>query len=270
MNFCCPLTQMNLSELKTNKDKLAIWKRVIKFGNFNMKLLRYFDVETKEEYIDLIETNLQNDEKLTKIFELFKINKKEEAQKIYDEDKKNRLKLFMNSIKYINEDGTLIDEETPILIRLLEELDKNNALFFYKEYKIIAEETDLDDKEIEDLIEDYIFKHLIYGIFINNNLVGCAIVNNKYFKIDDYVDKINTFYIQEIFINTKGKNYGNYLFSYIITKCPEDLQYISFMTKKDNKAMYKIAKNNNFILQEKSSGDDKNPSLFIGINPNYI
>ena len=84
MNFCCPLTQMNLSELKTNKDKLAIWKRVIKFGNFNMKLLRYFDVETKEEYIDLIETNLQNDEKLTKIFELFKINKKEEAQKIYD------------------------------------------------------------------------------------------------------------------------------------------------------------------------------------------
>ena len=35
------------------------------------------------------------------------------------------------------------------------------------------------------------------------------------------------------------------------------------MTNIDNKAMYKIAKKNNFILQKKSSGDINNPSLFI-------
>jgi hypothetical protein len=35
------------------------------------------------------------------------------------------------------------------------------------------------------------------------------------------------------------------------------------MTKPENKAMYKIAKNNNFILQKKLSGDIDNSSLFI-------
>lgn len=40
---------------------------------------------------------------------------------------------------------------------------------------------------------------------------------NKKFKIDNEENKINTFYIQEIFINTNytEKKYGDYLFNYI-------------------------------------------------------
>jgi hypothetical protein len=57
--------------------------------------------------------------------------------------------------------------------------------------------------------------------------------------------------------------YGEKLFNYILNKCPSNLKYISFMTNVDNKAMYKIAEKNNFILQKKSSGDINNTSLFI-------
>ena len=57
--------------------------------------------------------------------------------------------------------------------------------------------------ELIDYISDYILKNQIYGIFINNtnntNLIGCVIQNTKKFNIDDI--RINTFYIQELFIN---------------------------------------------------------------------
>ena len=271
MNFICPITQFKLSDLRDSEPRLNAWKKQLKYTPFNRKFLVYFGVSNIDDYISLIETNLKDDSKLNQIFTRFTTNKSLESIRLDEEYREKRLNLFKESIKYIDTNGTETDNKTKILIRLLEEPDTDNACILYTEYKKYSQDTQLDDSDIKDLVEDYILKHQIYGILFENLLVGCVIVIDKKFKIDGLETRVNTFYIQEIFINDqqKGKKYGYYLFNYIIKKCPENLQYISFMTKRDNIAMHRIAANTNFILQDISSGDVINPDLFIKINDDY-
>jgi hypothetical protein len=62
--------------------------------------------------------------------------------------------------------------------------------------------------------------------FNNEELKGCVIHSNKKFKIDNNQNKIDTFYIQELYINDKNNKYGGYLFNFIINKCPDNLNEI--------------------------------------------
>ena len=75
--------------------------------------------------------------------------------------------------------------------------------------------------------------------------------DEKIFNIDYTNEKINTFYIQEIVIDTNynGKSYGSLLISYAILTCPSKYDYISFMTTENNRGMYRIASKLNFIKQ---------------------
>ena len=251
MVFNCPFTYMKICETLN----IRLWEKKINFDIINQKRLNYFNLSDKNDYILLIKSNINNPDKLREIYNLYKTNQIIETKRIEAIEKETKELIINNSISYINDN---------IYIKLLSECDLEQALLLYNEYKKEVKEA-ID--ELNDYISDYILKNQIYGIFINNtnnnNLIGCVIINTKKIKIDDI--KINTFYIQELFINInyQNKNYGNLLFNYIINKCPDNLNYISFMTKPENKAMYRIAEKNNFILQKKLSGDINNPSLFI-------
>lgn len=251
MVFNCPFTYMEICETLN----INLWERKINFEIISKKRLNYFNISDKKDYILLIKSNINNPDKLKEIYKLYKTNQIIASEVLEASEKQKQELLYINSISKINE---------TTLIRLLLFSDNNNALDLYKEYK--------QDKDLNDYISDYILKNQIYGIFINNILIGCVIINTKSFFIDndnknenENDEKKQTYYIQEIFITNDYKNmkYGEKLFNYIITKCPSNLKYISFMTKSDNKAMYKIAEKNNFILQKKLSGDINNPSLFI-------
>jgi hypothetical protein len=252
MVFNCPFTYMEICE----KLNINLWERKINFEIINKKRLNYFNISDKKDYILLIKSNINNPDKLKEIYKLYKTNQIISSEVLEVSEKQKQELLYINSISKINE---------TTIIKLLSEDDNENALKLYKEYK--------PDEELNEYISDYILKNQIYGIFINNILIGCVIINTKLFIIDNEDDneddndndKKQTYYIQEIFITNDYKNmkYGEKLFNYIITKCPSNLQYISFMTNTDNKAMYKIAEKNNFILQKKLSGDINNPSLFI-------
>lgn len=251
MVFNCPFTYMEICETLN----INLWERKINFEIISKKRLNYFNISDKKDYILLIKSNINNPDKLKEIYKLYKTNQIIASEVLEASEKQKQELLYINSISKINE---------TTLIRLLLFSDNNNALDLYKEYK--------QDNDLNDYISDYILKNQIYGIFINNILIGCVIINTKSFFIDndnknenENDEKIQTYYIQEIFITNDYKNmkYGEKLFNYIITKCPSNLKYISFMTKSDNKAMYKIAEKNNFILQKKLSGDINNPSLFI-------
>jgi N-acetylglutamate synthase-like GNAT family acetyltransferase len=127
----------------------------------------------------------------------------------------------------------------------------NDVFELYKDYKINADEYK-SDEQIKEYIEQFILTYQIYEMLEDNILIGCVIHATKKFNID-------TFYIQEIFINEKYRNkkYGTILFNYIIQKCPDELDYISFITKPENIAMFKIAAKYGFELQ------NTNMSLFI-------
>ena len=272
--FICPLTMIDLSTIKNNNSKKNVWKNSILYGNVSMSFIKCFGVNTKEEYINLIEPNLNNDAKLEEIFNNFRESRNICMKKLEELEKQKKLTEFINSIRYVvgNKDNfnLVIDDkiDDKIAIRLLEELDMDNATRIYTEYKQNAGDS-LED--INELVEDYILKHQIYGITNENILVGCVIINKKKFKIDEVHEKVNTFYIQEIFISNDvvSRGFGKFLFTYIISRCPNDLKYISFMTKEDNIAMHRIAAINNFKKQCVSSGDERNSSLFIAINKNY-
>lgn len=272
--FICPLTMIDLSTIKNNNSKKNVWKNSILYGNVSMSFIKCFGVNTKEEYINLIEPNLNNDAKLEEIFNNFRESRNICMKKLEELEKQKKLTEFINSIRYVvgNKDNfNLVKDDKiddKIAIRLLEELDMDNATRIYTEYKQNAGDS-LED--INELVEDYILKHQIYGITNENILVGCVIINKKKFKIDEVHEKVNTFYIQEIFISNDvvSRGFGKFLFTYIISRCPNDLKYISFMTKEDNIAMHRIAAINNFKKQCVSSGDERNSSLFIAINKNY-
>jgi hypothetical protein len=100
-------------------------------------------------------------------------------------------------------------------------------------------------------------------------MAGIIILDySREFEIDDYQEKVKTFYIQELIVDEKfaGKDYGNLLINYAILRCPKDMDYISFMTMPSNILMKKIASRFNFNLQSKPSGDKKHSLLFIRIN----
>jgi RimJ/RimL family protein N-acetyltransferase len=241
MSFICPFTNLDL----LNKDvNYLLWERIIKFSyTINQKKLNYFSCENKEDYIELIKNNKDDYDTLKEIYENYKAKQRYEYLKLEEAENIKKNKKVLESI-YI------LDDNPKIMIRLMSEYT-NDAFKLYKDYKINADEYK-SDEQIKEYIEQFILNYQIYEMLEDNILIGCVIHATKKFNID-------TFYIQEIFINEKYRNkkYGTILFNYIIQKCPDELDYISFITKPENIAMFKIAAKYGFELQ------NTNMSLFI-------
>jgi GNAT superfamily N-acetyltransferase len=222
------------------------------------KIYRRFGVETNTQYIALIKNNIDN---LSDIFEIY--------EKIeMEEDLKKELNDYQ---KIIKESISQIDSDS--FIRLLIDNDKIKTYYLYKKLKFqIDEYLDNDNKPIGDEyithhIDDFILKNTIYGIFHKNILAGFVIIeNSKTFFIDEGSEKVETNYIQEIYIDDeyKNKKFGTKLINYIILRYfnkPE--RYFSLMTTDDNYGMISVASKFKFIAQIKLSGDPKHSLLFI-------
>ena len=185
-SFIRPLTMIDLSTIKNNNSKKNVWKNSILYGNVSMSFIKCFGVNTKEEYINLIELNLDNNEKLEEIFNNFRESRTKCMKKLEEIEKQKKLTEFINSIRYVvgNKDNFNLvkydkkddKKNEKIAIRLLEELDMDNATRIYTEYKRNAGES---VEDIDELVEDYILKHQIYGITNEDILVGCVIIKNK-------------------------------------------------------------------------------------------
>jgi ribosomal protein S18 acetylase RimI-like enzyme len=254
MFFC------NIIREKINNSNIDKWEKKLKFlslNNLQRKNLRRYEVEDLNEYINLIKDSINDPSKLETINEVYNKNKEIDILKEKNQEKERLKKIIKNSLKY---------KDKNIKIRLLSKNYKNKAGALYIKFKILMDE---DIEEALDNIDDFILKNIIYGIFENNELAGIIILeNSRLFKFNDLPEKINTFYIQELIIDDKykGKGYGNLLINYAILICPENNEYISFMTMPTNEQMIKIAKKFNFVLQLHSSGDKKHSLLYIRNN----
>jgi ribosomal protein S18 acetylase RimI-like enzyme len=249
IEYICPATNIILSN-----NNLEKWQKSIKVSlTIPNKIYRRFGVSNSIEYIKLIKDNIDD---LSIIFKNYETNKVEEIRKDLEKEKSYYKSIIANSIKQINDN---------IIIKLLE---KNNDKIksLYKKLKIVMDEN-IEDNQISEYLDDFILKNNIYGIFQKNILFGFIVIeNNKKFIIDlSNGSKIDTYYIQEIFIDDeyRKKGYGKELMIYIIEKVHYNCRYISLMTTPDNNGMIKLAYSLEFKQQKISSGDPKHSLLFI-------
>lgn len=114
-------------------------------------------------------------------------------------------------------------------------------------------------------IQDYILKQQLYGLFVGDLMMGLLIIKkSRQFNIDDEDNMVDTFYVQEVFIdiNMRGKRLGKILIDYSILLCPINKKYMSLMTYEGNNIV-NIVTANGFVLQKKVSVCPVNKLLFI-------
>lgn len=253
--FYCKITQMNVTP-----SNIKIWENKLRTMAFTIPktMLNRYDVANVDEYKLLIKSNIDDEESLNKIQQVYE-NKVKIARKLEAEEQKARIaKLVKESIKRANKN---------VKLQMITKRNYKKATQLYIDFKKIMEE---DTEDAHKYMQDFIIKNLIFGLFVDKELAGIIIIDkNKKFKIDNHPDKkVETFYIQEMIIDHKytGRGYGNLLINYAILKCPPEMKYISYMTMPSNKPMIAIGKKLNFVLQERPSGDPKHSLLFIREN----
>lgn len=260
MFYCNILKEeVNINNIKLWEKKLNNLIKTTGVIPLYKKVLKRYELYDFDEYINYIKDNINDNDNLSKLEQIYKTNLLIEKNNEELAEKKRIGLLLLKSIKY---------HSPNVKIRMLVEKDVHNIYPIYYDFKINYMKEDITYEDCIDYIDDFILKNKIYGIFENKLLIGIMICDEKKFYIDNNSNKVDTFYIQEIIIdnNYNGKNYGTLLISYAILISPNNLEFISFMTTENNKGMYKIASKLNFIKQDKSSGDPLNPSLFIRIN----
>jgi hypothetical protein len=246
--------------MEVNNENIDRWERLLiktKLNNLSIadnKILTYYEVSDLNEYIIMIKSNINDIDKITEIKNNYNQRKKERLDIERKIDKERMNKIINDSIKISKYDIN-------IKIKLLIHDETLKATELYQKFKP-------DELELEDFIYDFILKNKIFGIFEKEELAGIIII--EYNRIFEIGEKIPTFYIQEIYIDDiyRRRGFADLLFKYSILLCPINIQYITFMTSSSNIPMINIAKKYNFILYKKSSGDFKNPLLFIRINNN--
>lgn len=249
IQFYCCITNINV-----NKNNLLHWSKLLsKNQTLNIALTKFinkYGANNINQYYDIISNAIVNgniNDKIINFNTQTNININNDLTK-----EQHRLKeLITNSKETI--DG--------YIIRMLISDDQTNAINLYIKFKEFMNE---DKKDVE-YIEDFILKNCMFGIFDNNNLAGFVIVDFKRtFQLEEH-SKIDTFYIQEMYIDDKYQKYGlgTKLFKYAIAKCPENIKHITLMTRYENLAMIKIAETNGFIKQLKPSGDPYNQLLML-------
>ena len=181
-----------ISFMNINIDNIDKWEKLLiktKSNNLSVcekRILDNFDVYTITDYINLIKSNINNETEIIKKYNFKKNKRLELERKIENEELRKKI---LNSIKFSSIDNT-------VKIQLLIDKDSNKSIELYQKFKISMNE---DIHNIDDYINDFILKNLIFGIYKYDNLIGFVIIDySKKFIIGE---KISTFYIQELFID---------------------------------------------------------------------
>ena len=264
--FYEPLIQMNI-----NSKNLEDWKKKIRKSNFIPNhLLSKFDIipltndiETKKNlYIERIETFLKGGN-VKMLSNLFRINQRnKELEDIKSEYDINMYK-FNRSIQHFK-DKQGVDVEVKLVDR--SPLHKGIAYYHYLKYKKLAKEFK-DEKDIIASVDDFILKHKMYGLYVDDLLVGFMVIQkSRSFNIDGLSEneKVPTFYIQEIYIdnNYRKRDLAKIFIEYAIMICPTKKKYISLMTY-DGNPIVKISQSYKFVLQSTTSECQVNKLLLI-------
>ena len=259
-----PLTKMEVDE-----GNLEKWKNKLKFVSaIPNHILTNMDVKTnngsiqvkRDLYFDRVKTFIGNKSGHL-LNKLITINK---SRRILEERKteyNDIMRKYNKSIKeYKDKDGKTV------VVRLVlnKNKDKMMAYLQYYNYKKHTKD-EYDKKSIIAEVQVYILKHQIYGLFVGDLMMGFLVIKkSRAFNIDGTDTMVDTFYIQEVFIDTnmRGKKLGKILIEYALLLCPVNKKYMSLMTYEGN-IMAKIAANNGFVLQKKPSVCPVNRLLLI-------
>ena len=259
-----PLTKMEVDE-----GNLEKWKNKLKFVSaIPNHILTNMDVKTnngsiqvkRDLYFDRVKTFIGNKSGHL-LNKLITINK---SRRILEERKteyNDIMRKYNKSIKeYKDKDGKTV----VVRMVLNKNKDKMMAYLQYYNYKKHTKD-EYDKKSIIAEVQDYILKHQIYGLYVGDLMMGFLVIKkSRAFNIDGTDDMVDTFYIQEVFIDTnmRGKKLGKILIEYALLLCPVNKKYMSLMTYEGN-IMAKIAANNGFVLQKKPSVCPVNRLLLI-------
>jgi len=240
-------------------ENLDRWKRLLKAKTTPLlpaysKMFKRYGVETADEYYNIIRRNIENNT-LQNLIDFYEKNKKNDMLMNLEKEKNTLKKKIETSRKSFTEN---------IEIRLLTDADEQRAVELYTLFKVLMQES---PEKSTYHTQDFILKNIMYGIFVNNMLVGFVIIQNeKKFIIDSFPEyKVDTFYIQELLIDPKfrGQRLSKYLLQYCIYICPKDKKFMSLMTMPDNLPLIKVAESCGFVSQKFPSGDKKHSLLMI-------
>jgi F0F1-type ATP synthase delta subunit len=259
-----------LTKMVVDETNLEKWKKKLSIvSNVPTGFLLNMDINPntagnadnkKKLYFERVKTFIENKSGhlLNKLISVNKSHRMLEEKKAEYNDIMRR---YNKSIKEYND-----KYDTKVIVRLVlnNKKEKLMAYLQYFNYKKQTRDT-YDPKIIIDEVQDYILKHQMFGLFVGDLMMGFLIIKkSRKFDIDYEEEKVETFYIQEVFtdINMRGRKLGKILIDYALLLCPVNKQYVSLMTYEGNN-MTNIAKSMGFVLQKKPSVCPVNKLLFI-------
>lgn len=259
-----------LTKMVVDETNLEKWKKKLSIvSNVPTGFLLNMDINPntagnadnkKKLYFERVKTFIENKSGhlLNKLISVNKSHRMLEEKKAEYNDIMRR---YNKSIKEYND-----KYDTKVIVRLVlnNKKEKLMAYLQYFNYKKQTRDT-YDQKIIIDEVQDYILKHQMFGLFVGDLMMGFLIIKkSRKFDIDYEEEKVETFYIQEVFtdINMRGRKLGKILIDYALLLCPVNKQYVSLMTYEGNN-MTNIAKSMGFVLQKKPSVCPVNKLLFI-------
>ena len=263
--FYDPLTNMFVS-----KSNIEAWNKKLKYthsapNHFLENIDIVFDkkekIDVKKQlYYEKIKMFINNNSEHL-LNNLITVNKSRALIKERRDEYNEIMRLYNKSMKEYQD-----NRGKNIVIRLV--LNKNKDKFMaylqYYNYKKLTKDTYTPDSLIRE-IDDLILKNRLYGLYSDDLMVGFLIVRkSRYFKIDNMSDKVDTFYIQEVYIDKsmRGRKLGKILLDYALLICPINKKYVSLMTYEGN-IMANIALSYGFELQNEESECPVNKLFFI-------
>jgi GNAT superfamily N-acetyltransferase len=259
-----------LTKMVVDETNLEKWKKKLSIvSNIPSGFLLNMDINPntagnadnkKKLYFERVKTFIENKSGHL-LNKLISVNKSHRMLQEKKAEYNDIMRRYNKSIKEYND-----KYDTKVIVRLVlnNKKEKLMAYLQYFNYKKQTRDT-YDPKIIIDEVQDYILKHQMFGLFVGDLMMGFLIIKkSRKFDIDYEEEKVETFYIQEVFTdkNMRGRKLGKILIDYALLLCPVNKQYVSLMTYEGNN-MVNIATSMGFVLQKKASVCPVNKLLFI-------
>ena len=263
--FYDPLTNMSVS-----KSNIEAWSKKLKYAhsapnhfleNIDITVDKKEKIDVKKQlYYEKIKMFINNNSEHL-LNKLISVNKSKTLIQERRDEYNEIMRLYNKSVKEYQD---IHGKNIVIRLVLNKNKDKFMAYLQYYNYKKLTKDTYTPDSLVKE-IDDLILKNRLYGLYSDNLMVGFLIVRkSRYFKIDNVSDKVDTFYIQEVYIDKsmRGRKLGKILLDYALLICPVNKKYISLMTYEGN-IMANIAKSYGFELQDEESECPVNKLFFV-------